>query len=259
MIPYFSFEKIQIGFVSVYILGLFMALGFLAVFLLIFRRAKKGQIEAKILVNSFSWLLIGAIIGARLGYVFQHFNYYSLRPSDVLKIWEGGMAFHGGLTGVLLAGLLYCLVNKINFPIFLQAADLVGLFAPLGVAIGRIGCFLINDHQGAETALPWGIIWPDGTIRHPVALYLIIANLLIFLILTLIKNSVETKPGLVLLWFLGLYSVFRLVLDFTRSSGMLLSDPKYLGFFTAQWLSMIIILGIIIIITFRKSKFSIFG
>lgn len=255
--PYFSFEKIQIGPVSIYTLGLFIALGFLIAFVLSLREAKKRGFDKSIIVDSFTWLLFGAIIGSRLGYVLQDLDYYSSNFIDVFKIWEGGMTFHGGLIGLLLAGILFVRFKKLGYSMFLKAADLLILFVPLGMAIGRIGCFLVNDHQGAGTMLPWGIKWSNGIIRHPVVLYLIIANLLIFFILLFLKNQAKfNKHGSLFFSWLILYSVFRFLLDFTRSTGTLLSDPRYYGLSTAQWLSIVIILGIIIIKykSFKKGR-----
>jgi len=110
------------------------------------------------------------------------------------------------------------------------------LYFPLGIITARIGCLLINDHQGAITSLPWGIVWPDGSIRHPVALYLIINALLIFLILNLLKDKLK-KPGLLFYCFLAIYSFTRFFLDFTRSDDTSFSDPSFLWFNISQWTS----------------------
>jgi len=135
---------------------------------------------------------------------------------------------------------------------FFKVADLFVLSVPLGVAIGRIGCSLINDHQGSGTMLPWGITWPNGIIRHPVALYLIIANLLIFFVLLFLKSQSKfKKPGSLFFVWLILYSTFRFLLDFTRSTGTILSDPRYWHLTLAQWLS-IIIIAIISIIFIKR-------
>jgi len=248
--PYFSFQKIQIGPVSIYTLGLFMALGFLVAFILSLRESEKRGIDKNIITDSFTWLLFGAIIGSRLGYVFQSWDYYSSNFVEVFKIWEGGMTLHGGLIGLLLAGILFFRIKKLGSSMFYKTADLFVLSVPLGMAIGRIGCSLINDHQGSETMLPWGITWPNGIIRHPVAPYLIIANLLIFFILLFLKLKFKTPCSLFFSW-LVLYSVFRFLLDFTRSTGTILSDPRYWHLTLAQWLSIIIII-VISIISIRR-------
>lgn len=249
--PYFSFQKIQIGPVSIYTLGLFIALGFLVALVLSLREAKKRGIDKSIITDSFTWLLFGAIIGSRLGYIFQDVDYYFSNPIEIIKIWEGGMTFHGGLFGLLIAGILFFRIKKLGSSMFYKTADLFVLSVPLGMAIGRIGCSLINDHQGSGTMLPWGITWPNGIIRHPVAPYLIIANLLIFFILIILKSKNRFKPGSLFFTWLILYSVFRFFLDFTRSTGTILSDPRYWHLTLAQWLS-IIIIAIISIISIRR-------
>jgi len=249
--PYFSFDKIQIGSVILYVWGAFLALAFIYALFFVSRKAKKQGIDTEIIISSFSWMIIGTIIGARLGYVLQFLDYYFSKPIEILKIWQGGMTFHGGLFGLLIAAIIYAKFAKVGSRLFLQIADLAVLAAPISIAITRIGCSLINDHQGAETSLPWGIMWPDGTIRHPVAEYLIVSALILYLILRFLRPKL-TKPGQLFTAFLFLYSIFRFFLDFTRSTGTLLSDPRYWGLSTAQWLSLVIILGIIIKSCFLK-------
>jgi len=262
MIPFFKFDKVQIGPAVIYIWGLFLVFGILSVLFYSLKSAKKKRIDSNIIKDVFFWLLLGLIVGARLGYIFQRADYYFQNPVDILKIWKGGMAFHGGLIGLLAAGIVFALIKKISRKIFFKIADTIALPVPLGIAVGRIGCFLINDHQGAQTNLPWGIIWPDGAIRHPVAGYLIIANILIFLTLKYLraKLNLMQKPGRLFWSFLFLYSVSRFFLDFTRSAGTPLSDPRYFNLSTAQWLSLAIILGTIIkglmfLMINKKAKF----
>jgi len=253
--PYFSFDKIQIGPITLYTWGIFLALAFLVAFFLILRAVKKQKIDPDIVSNSFSWMILGAIIGGRLGYILQFPKYFFSQPLEILKIWEGGLTFHGGLFGILLAGIIYAKFAKVSQRLFFQIADLVALVLPISIAIGRIGCSLINDHQGAETSLPWGIVWPDGIIRHPVAEYLIISALILFFVLRFLKPRLK-ESGQLFFAFLLLYSISRFFLDFTRSTGTLLSDPRYFYLSTAQWLSLAVILGIIMkkLIFLKRSK-----
>lgn len=243
--PYFSFDKIQIGPITLYTWGIFFALAFLIAFFWILKKAKKQKIDPDIIYNSFSWMILGAIIGARLGYILQFPKYFFSQPLEILKIWEGGLTFHGGLFGILIAGIVYAKFAKVSKRLFFQIADLIALVLPISIVIGRIGCSLINDHQGAETSLPWGIVWPNGIIRHPVAEYLIISALILFFVLRFLKPRLK-KPGQLFFIFLFLYSISRFFLDFTRSTGTLLSDPRYFSLTAAQWLSLLVILGIII-------------
>lgn len=240
--PYIQFEKIQIGPIIVYVWGIFLVLGILFVLFYSLRKSKSSGIDSNLIIDAFFWLLIGMVMGARLGHVLEYLNYYLSDPVGTLKVWQGGLTFHGGLIGLLLAGIIFAKVRRISLETFFKTADIIALSAPLGIAIGRIGCSLINDHIGKETFLSWAIAWPDGVMRHPVAEYLILGNILIFLILRFCnKPGLLQKPGRVFFAFLFLYSVMRFFLDFTRSG-----DSLYFSLSTAQWLSLAVILGIII-------------
>lgn len=244
---YFSFYKIAIGPVTLYVWGFFVALGFLIGYIFTLKQAKNKGINPDLIHNLAALVILGAIIGSRIAYILGHLDYYLSNPVHILKIWQGGLTIHGGIIGALILALIYIIgIKKIPQKIIWKIADSVALIIPLSIAIGRIGCSLINDHQGAETSLPWGIVWSDGIIRHPVAEYLIIANLVIFFVLKALKTKLA-KPGQISLSFLFLYSISRFCLDFTRSTGTSLSDFRYLGLSTAQWLSLVVILGILII------------
>lgn len=243
MIPYFSLEKIG----PFYTWGVFLALGFLAPFAFVLKRAKEKELNTKVLLNIFIWIVVGSLIGMRLGYVFQFPAIYLLKPLEILKLWDGGLTFYGGLIGGIIGAVFYSKYAKIDKKEFFTIADLVVLYLPLGIIAGRIGCFLINDHQGSLTTLPWGIVWPDGVIRHPVALYLIINGGMIFLILRIFEKKFK-KPGSLFLLFLFLYSFTRFFLDFTRSTDPPFSDPSFSGLSVSQWISIIVFLFLV----FRK-------
>jgi phosphatidylglycerol:prolipoprotein diacylglycerol transferase len=247
MIPYFSFNKIIIGPITLDIWWTFFVLAFLFGYFFTLKQAKKAKIDIRIIHNLFIWTFLGAIIGARLGYILQFPKEYLSQPLEILKFWQGGLTLFGGIFGALIAVIFYFKLAKVDFQKnFWQILDSAALSLPLSFALGRIGCSLLNDHQGAETSLPWGIQWPDGTIRHPVAEYLIINNLVLFFILKFLKSRLK-KPGQLFFSFLFLYSFSRFFLDFTRSMGTPLSDPYYFGLSTTQWLSLMIMFGIILV------------
>lgn len=245
--PYFSFTKIVIGSITLYTWGFFVALGFLVGYIFVLKKIRKEIIHSLAVL-----VILGAIIGSRIAYVLGRLDYFLTNPIEILKIWQGGLTIHGGIIGALVLAFIYLRLKRrtvLRFtengsPLVWKIADSVALILPLCIAIGRIGCSLINDHPGAETSLPWGIVWPDGIIRHPVAEYLIIANLVIFFILKFLKPRL-TNPGQISFAFLFLYSCSRFFLDFTRSTPNLS---------TAQWLSLGVIIGIIIIVIINKHK-----
>ena len=110
----------------------------------------------------------------------------------------------------------------------------------MGIFIGRIGCSLINDHQGAVTNLPWAILWPDQILRHPVAEYLALNGLIMFLVLWFLRNKIK-KPGYLFIIFLVWHSISRFLLDFTRVTDTSLADFQYRGLFVSQWISLFIL------------------
>lgn len=237
MIPFWSLEKISIGPVNFYTWGFFLALAIITVFYLTRKKFKKNKKETDIYDNLFSFLLAGIILGSRIGYVIQFPSYYFSHLIEIFEVWDGGMIFWGGAIGAIIAGWLFFKSKKLNPKLFWKIADAAAVYLPLGIAIGRIGCFLINDHQGKETKLPWGIIWPDGTVRHPVALYLIIDALFLFIILKWLKKLIKTESGL-FLWFLVLHSFSRFLWDFMRENKTIYSDPSYFNLTLAQWISL---------------------
>lgn len=227
--PYFSYTQLNLGFIKIYTWGFFVGLAFVAGFFLILHYSQKENISQIDILNLSLLIFLGAIIGARVVYVLQ---YPFLSTKDFFMINTGGLAFHGGLLGAVITGWLYARKRKLNF---WRLADIIAPAAALGIFIGRIGCFLINDHQGAATRLPWGILWPDGVIRHPVALYLSLNGLLLFFILCFFKKRIKQEGHLFLI-FLTYYGVTRFLLDFTR-----VGDPRWGGLFVSQWLSLLIL------------------
>lgn len=222
-----------------YTWGIFLALAILTVFVLVSKEGKKRGFSTDFFLNLLFWLLPGILLGSRLGYVLQFPGGYLINPIEILDFRNGGLTFNGGFFGGVIAAVLYFKSKKLKPSEFWKAADLVALFLPLGIAVGRIGCFLINDHQGAATSLPWGIVWPDGIVRHPAALYLFINALVIFFILNFLKSKLK-KPDQVFFAFLFLYSISRFFLDFTRSTNTSLSDPAISGLSLTQWVSLVI-------------------
>ena len=165
-----------------------------------------------------TFLILGIIIGGRLGYViFYNFDYYINNLLEIFKIWQGGMSFHGGLLGVILASILFSKRNNQNPYIYL---DVVSNVAPIGIFFGRVANFINSELYGSETNLPWGVkfLKIDDLYRHPSQLYeALFEGILLFIILMYLRRKVSMKiPGLISAMFLIIYSIFRFVIEFFR-------------------------------------------
>jgi len=183
---------------------------------------KKNLIKDKKLLNLFddliTYLIIGIILGGRLGYIiFYNLEYYLDNFFEILMIWNGGMSFHGGLIGVILATVIFSKKHKINSYIFL---DLIALVAPIGLFLGRIANFINSELYGRETDVFWSVkfVAIDNISRHPSQIYeAIFEGLILFLLLNhFAKKDGFNNPGLISSMFLIFYSFFRFILEFFR-------------------------------------------
>ena len=178
-----------------------------------------SNVELKEKFDDFlTFVILGIIIGGRLGYVILYNpNYYLDNLIDIFKIWEGGMSFHGGLIGVVLASIYFAKKNNQNFFIYL---DVVSIVAPIGIFFGRIANFINSELYGSETNLPWAVqfIKIDNLYRHPTQLYeAIFEGLILFLILIYLRKKGLMKiTGLMSGIFLICYSIFRFMIEFLR-------------------------------------------
>ena len=165
-----------------------------------------------------TYLVIGIIIGGRLGYIiFYNFNYYINNFFDIFKVWEGGMSFHGGLIGIIVASILFSKKNSQDSFLYM---DLVSLVAPIGIFFGRLANFINSELYGTPTDIPWAVtfIQVDNLSRHPSQLYeAILEGVILFIILMYFKNKdYLKKPGLISGLFLIFYSLFRFFIEFVR-------------------------------------------
>ena len=183
---------------------------------------KKLLIKDKRILDLFddlvSYLIIGVILGGRLGYViFYNLGYYSKNILEIFMIWEGGMSFHGGLIGVIIATYFFSKKNKINPFLFL---DLLALSAPIGIFLGRISNFINSELYGKESDIFWSVkfLAVDEIYRHPSQIYeAIFEGIVLFLILNyLYRKKIFINPGVISSIFLILYSVFRIIIEYFR-------------------------------------------
>lgn len=192
--------------------------------------ADAAPMEPRRVEDLFTAVILGVVLGGRLGYVlFYQPGYYLSHPLDVLKVWEGGMSFHGGFLGVVVAGLWFC---RRYGAAPMQVADAMALVAPVGLFLGRIANFINAELWGRPTDLPWGVIFPGPAAqdcadiepglcaRHPSQLYEAgMEGLILGLILLLLLSRCALKrPGLITGTFLTGYGLSRFIVEFVRQA-----------------------------------------
>ncbi len=196
---------------------------------------------------------LGIILGGRIGYVlFYNFGYYLDNPVDILKLWDGGMSFHGGVIGTTL-GILY-LARKQGLQ-WLRVHDYVACCVPFGLFFGRLANFVNAELWGAETNVPWAIRFPEvisgvtmlGEPRHPSQLYeALLEGLVLFAILWIMfwKTQARYQPGKLVGAFIFFYGIFRFAIEFVREPDAQLSAfAEASGLHMGQWLSLPMIVG----------------
>ncbi len=181
------------------------------------------------------WAILAIVIGGRLGYVvFYDPAYYATHPVAIFETWDGGMSFHGGLIGLVVALFLFSRYKKSRF---LSGIDLLGAVSPLGLMLGRIANFINGELYGKPTDLPWGVVFPtsDGVPRHPSQLYeAALEGLLLFLIIRIVTHLGHglRRPGLVAGIFGIGYALSRILVEFVR-----LPD-SFIGYLYGGWLTL---------------------
>ena len=202
-----------------------------------------------------TYLVVSIIIGGRLGYViFYNLNYYILKPFDIIKIWEGGMSFHGALIGIIFGTYLFSKSRGISIFFLL---DIIACVSPIGIFFGRIANFINAELVGKVTNVSWGVIFPniDMLARHPSQLYeAILEGMILFLILYLTISKPKYNIGTCSYLFLILYGIFRIISEFFREPDLQLG--YFFGIFSmGTILSFIMIFaGIIIFNNLRKKN-----
>ncbi len=235
--------------------GITLALGFLVGGYLTWRWAPKFDVPRSKVENLVIWILVGTLVGARLYYLAQNdFGAYLAEPWRMLAVWEGGLAFFGGLFGGIAAAFLY--TRREGLP-FLRVADLFALAIPIGAAIGRISCGLAGMDYGTPTRLPWGVVYTnpssyapiDGIARHPAQYYELLGDLVIAGVL--IKLRGKLPDGALFLMYLILFSVLRFFVFFVRGN----VEPVAFGLKNAQLTALAILtvaLPLLVIVSMRN-------
>ena len=237
MLPYPQIDPvaIAIGPLKIHWYGLMYLIGIGGAWLLASRRVQRFAPEwhKDKLSDLVFWVALGVILGGRLGYVlFYDFAAYLADPAKILRVWEGGMSFHGGLIGVLLAVWLF---GRRNDKSFFALMDFIAPLVPIGLGAGRIGNFINAELWGKATDLPWAMVFPTDPAqlpRHPSQLYqFALEGVALFVILWLYTRKprpVMSVSGL----FAVCYGVFRFIVEFVR-----VPDAQ-LGYLAFGWLTM---------------------
>jgi len=253
MLPYPNIDPVflRLGPLQFRWYGLMYLLSLAAAYFVIkLRAAARGvAISKDQLYDLIVYAAVGVFAGGRLGYVlFYNLPYYLEHPAKIVAVWEGGMAFHGGLLGTILAVWLFC--RRRGFP-FYTIADLAAITVPIGLGLGRLGNFINGELYGRPSDAPWCMVFPGGgpECRHPSQLYEAgLEGGLLFIVLWLIGRQ-PTPSGTVCWSFITGYGLCRVVVEFFRepdfhlgfilgpfSMGQLLSAPMILiGAFMLAW------------------------
>ena len=188
------------------------------------------------------YIIIGVVVGGRLGYViFYDPVFYLKNISEIFKLWNGGMSFHGGFIGVIIATYIFSNFKKLNYKIYF---DTICCVAPIGLFLGRIANFINGELYGIPTEKPWGIIFPkiDNVMRHPSQIYeALLEGLVLFIILNFLTTKKILGNGLISSLFLILYGTFRIISEQFRE------PDRHVGHIF-EYLSMGSLLSIVMIV-----------
>lgn len=256
--PQFDPVAIYLGPLSIRWYGLMYLLGFL-LFLLLGRYRIKRNPQAlfnnAMLDDLLFYGMLGVILGGRLGHVlFYQFGYYLQQPLEILAVWKGGMSFHGGLIGVMIAMTLIAHKYKMQW---IAVTDFIAPLGPLGLGAGRIGNFINGELWGRTTDVPWGMIFPnvDTLPRHPSQLYeFVLEGILLFALLWFYSAKPRPVGSVTGLFLIG-YGIFRSTAEFFREPEDGFMGVMTLGISMGQWLSLpMIVAGIWLLIWANKKQ-----
>lgn len=243
---------LKIGSFTLHTYGVLLAIGFLLAVFLALKEARRVNIDPNIVLDLAFYILISALIGSRLFYVFDNWDEFRDQPISIFYFWRGGLVFYGGLIGAFLVGLWYVKKSHLKFTLL---ADLVAPSIALGQAIGRLGCFSAGCCYGKPTEILWAVTFKDPhTLAprdiplHPTQLYESLATFSIFLILIVMRRQ-ERFQGKLFWYYLLFYATARFIIEFFRGDPRGWTIPQILS--PAQALS-ILAAGLAIFMLKRK-------
>lgn len=225
----FSFGSFEIHWY-----GIMYLIGFLCAWLL--GRYKATRPRSTWTTNEvddlLTWIMIGLIIGGRIGYViFYDFKSFLADPLELFRLWNGGMSFHGGLLGAIIAAIIWSYNNQLRW---LSVLDFLAPLVPPGLFWGRIGNFINGELWGSTTDKAWGVIFPSGGPypRHPTQLYEAFFEGFVLFIILWMYTLKPRQEGKASGWFIFLYGIFRFAIEFIRQ------PDAHIGYIAFGWLTM---------------------
>ncbi|HBD23762.1 MAG TPA: prolipoprotein diacylglyceryl transferase [Oceanospirillaceae bacterium] len=233
MLTYPNIDPIalQLGPISIHWYGIMYMLAFASAWWLAMRRAPIAGFSKEQVSDIIFYGAIGVVLGGRIGYIlFYQFGAFIREPSMILRVWEGGMSFHGGLIGVILA-VIFCARRQQRS--FASIMDFVAPIVPLGLGAGRLGNFIGGELWGRPTELPWGMVFPhvDQLARHPSQLYqFALEGIFLFILVWLYSAKPRASLRISGMFLLG-YGGQRLVVEFARQ------PDAHLNFIAFGWLT----------------------
>ncbi len=256
MIPFFQFQIIPLGPITIYVWGLFVALGIIAGITFAHFFSKKYLLSGEVVLDMAIWVLVGAFIMARVFYViFYNPVFFINNPLEIIKVWHGGASSLGGFVGAGMSIWLFAKKRRFTFKELLPYFDIAALSLWLGWGIGRIGCFLIHDHPGTLTHFVLGIKFPDGA-RFDLGLLESILGFVLFIVFYLLfKKLIKIRFGLVAGFSAASYAVARFFLDFLRATPDFPGgDVRYFSLTPAQWGMLAVLAALTLVFVFGKMK-----
>jgi len=253
---------LDLGFIEIYWYSITMLLGVVLGSLLAYFEIKRLKLNKEYYFNMIFYAIIFGFLGARLYYVLFNLDYYLNNLSEILAVWNGGLAIHGGIIGGTLTIIVYSLKNKKKISEILKYVDISAVGVMAGQIIGRWGNFFNGEAHGGRTTIEFlkSIHIPDFIIKgmtinnvvyHPTFLYESMLNLMGLIILLIVRRNKKIKNGMILSLYLIWYSIVRIFIESMRTDSLMLGSLKM-----AQVISIVlIIIGIIIFIYSLKNDY----
>lgn len=254
---------IDLGFIEIYWYSITMLLGVVLGSLIAYFEIKRLKLDKEFYFNMIFYAIIFGFFGARLYYVLFNLDYYLNNLNEIIAVWNGGLAIHGGIIGGALTIIIYSLKKKRDLNIILKYMDISVVGVMLGQIIGRWGNFFNGEAHGGVTSISFlkSIHIPDFIIKgmtinnviyHPTFLYESVLNLIGLIILLIVRRHKKIKNGMILSLYLIWYSIVRIFIESMRTDSLMLGSLKM-----AQFISIILIIfGIIMFIySFKKNDF----